>query len=57
MITWKRTWSQNFKGINTTVPRSVYADILFAFACFLLVFFFFFESSTNEYWLVVNASF
>lgn len=30
----------------------VYADILFAFACFFL----FFESSTNEYWLVVNAS-
>lgn len=26
----------DFKGINATVPRSVYADILFAFSCFFL---------------------
>lgn len=41
----------DFKGINATVPRSVYADILFAFSCC-----FFLKSSTNEYCLVVNAS-
>lgn len=34
IITWKRTWSQNLKGINATVPRSIYADILFALSFF-----------------------
>lgn len=30
----EKNLKSDFKGINTTVPRSVYADILFAFSCF-----------------------
>lgn len=43
IITWKRTWSQSFKGVNATVPPLVLFMQTFRllYLVFLFVFFFF----------------